>query len=88
MIATQWKSGLTSDEVFYGLIFSIVIALTLFSLMFYYLKRARLIEDTPTSRIRSAAQGYVELIGGVSAGDVGGQKRRSLVHLVFGLTIK
>lgn len=74
MIATQWKSGLTSDEVFFGLIFSIVIALALFSLIFYYLKRARLIEDTPTSRIRSAAQGYVELIGGVSAGEAGEQK--------------
>ncbi len=30
---------------------------------FYHLHRARLIEDTPTSRIRSAPQGYVELIG-------------------------
>ena len=28
-----------------------------------WLKIARLIEDTPTSRIRSAAQGYVELAG-------------------------
>jgi hypothetical protein len=30
---------------------------------FHHLHRARLIEDTPTSRIRSAPQGYVELIG-------------------------
>ena len=30
---------------------------------FYHLHRARLIEDTPTARIRSAPQGYVELIG-------------------------
>jgi hypothetical protein len=30
---------------------------------FRHLYRARLIEDTPTSRIRSAPQGYVELIG-------------------------
>lgn len=30
---------------------------------FRSMKRARLIEDTPTSRCRSAAQGYVELIG-------------------------
>lgn len=74
MIATQWKSGLTNDEVLFGLIISIVFALILFSLIFYYLKRARLIEDTPTSRIRSAAQGYVELIGGVSAGEAGEQK--------------
>lgn len=30
---------------------------------FAALKKARLIENTPTSRIRSAAQGYVELVG-------------------------
>lgn len=30
---------------------------------FYFIRRARIIEDTPTSRIRSAAQGYVELTG-------------------------
>jgi hypothetical protein len=40
-------------------------ALTLFLLYYAFrnLHRARLIEDTPTSRIRSAHQGYVELIG-------------------------
>lgn len=32
-------------------------------------KRVRLIEDTPTSRIRSAAQGYVELVGTVDVMD-------------------
>ncbi|MCU7917852.1 MAG: hypothetical protein KZQ88_13700 [Candidatus Thiodiazotropha sp. (ex Dulcina madagascariensis)] len=42
--------------------------LTLTSLLALYfafrnIHRARLIEDTPTSRIRSAPQGYVELIG-------------------------
>lgn len=31
--------------------------------IFHNLRRARIIEDTPTSKIRSAAQGYVELIG-------------------------
>ncbi len=37
---------------------------------FRQLHRARLIEDTPTSRIRSAAQGYVELEGrAVALGD-------------------
>lgn len=30
---------------------------------FYYFLRKRIIEDTPTARIRSAAQGYVELTG-------------------------
>ena len=31
--------------------------------IFHFIRRARLIEDTPTARVRSAAQGYLELIG-------------------------
>lgn len=47
-----------------------VITLRLFYLGFRQLHRARLIEDTPTSRIRSAAQGYAELEGrAVALGD-------------------
>lgn len=47
-----------------------VITLGLFYLGFRQLHRARLIEDTPTSRIRSAAQGYAELEGrAVALGD-------------------
>ncbi|MCB1936891.1 MAG: hypothetical protein KDF59_13210 [Nitrosomonas sp.] len=42
-----------------------IIALACFWFVFHYLKRARLIEDTPTSKIRSAAQGYVEIVGAV-----------------------
>ena len=38
-------------------------ALLAFYLAFLYFKRTRIIEDTPTSKIRSAAQGYVELTG-------------------------
>lgn len=40
-----------------------IIAVAAFYFAFSSLRRARLIEDTPTSKIRSAAQGYVELIG-------------------------
>ena len=40
-----------------------VLTLALFYFAFRNLHWARLIEDTPTSRIRSAHQGYVELIG-------------------------
>ncbi len=40
-----------------------VLALAAFVFTFRWLSRARLIEDIPTSRIRSAAQGYVELEG-------------------------
>lgn len=42
---------------------AIIITLALLRLCFLNLKKARLIEDTPTSKIRSAAQGYVELWG-------------------------
>ena len=38
-------------------------ALVLFWLAFRYLRQSRLIQDTPVSRIRSAAQGYVRLQG-------------------------
>lgn len=41
----------------------VVLALAAFVFTFRWLVRARLIEDVPTSRIRSAAQGYIELEG-------------------------
>lgn len=44
-------------------------ALTGVIVMIGQLRRARLIEDTPTSKIRSAAQGYVELHGFACAVD-------------------
>ena len=53
-----------APEGFWSLL-SVLTALALLALYFTFrnLHRARLIEDTPTSRIRSAHQGYVELIG-------------------------
>ncbi|MEW8507392.1 MAG: GIDE domain-containing protein [Candidatus Thiodiazotropha sp.] len=47
----------------------LLLLLTLLGLYFTFrnLHRARLIEDTPTSLIRSAPQGYVELIGEAAA---------------------
>lgn len=41
----------------------VIAAVAGFFLTFRFWKRARLIEDTPTSKIRSAAQGYVEIRG-------------------------
>src|SRR5690242_5297142 len=38
-------------------------ALAAFFTCFMYLRRERLLQDTPTARIRSAAQGFVELEG-------------------------
>jgi hypothetical protein len=66
-----WKSNLSSDEITFYLMTACMVGVVCFGLFFYYLKRSRLIEDTPTSRIRSAAQGYVELIGAVSVGEAG-----------------
>lgn len=42
---------------------ALLAAVASFAGVFLFLRRARLIEDTPTSRLRSAAQGYVELEG-------------------------
>jgi hypothetical protein len=67
----QWKASLSGDEVTLYLVITAVLALLLGGAIFHYLRRARLIEDTPTSRIRSAAQGYVELHGAVIDGEAG-----------------
>lgn len=45
------------------LVVSAVATVFCFFGIFRYYRRARLIEDTPTSKVRSAAQGYVELEG-------------------------
>lgn len=42
-----------------------LLSIAAFFLLWRFFKRSRLIEDTPTSRIRSAAQGFVELEGWV-----------------------
>lgn len=71
MIFEQWRTDLSRDEITFYLIAAFLLGVVCFALFFYYLKRSRLIEDTPTSKIRSAAQGYVELIGAVSVGEIG-----------------
>lgn len=48
-----------------------VVCLGALWLVFSRLQRFRIIADTPTARIRSAPQGYVELIGHVIAGEDG-----------------
>ncbi len=52
------------DDEFW-LIAAVIVGACLFGLWLWFrsMKRARLIEDTPTSKCRSAAQGYVELVG-------------------------
>ncbi len=70
MSVNSWLATLSSDEITLYLMAASAMMLACLALVFYYLKRARLIEDTPTSRIRSAAQGYVELIGTVSRSEM------------------
>ncbi len=58
--------NVANENQLFFLVFFVGAAFTCFWLVFHYLKRARLIEDTPTSKIRSAAQGFVEIMGTVS----------------------
>jgi len=52
-----------ADEFWIWTLILLVVGLACAYGIFYFIRRARIIEDTPTSRIRSAAQGYVELNG-------------------------
>ena len=69
---TDWKSIVltTSNGNFWFYFFgAVIISCVGFYFAFGFLKRARVIDDTPTSKIRSAAQGYVELVGRSKAMD-------------------
>lgn len=52
-----------SFEFGFWVVLMVILSVVSFFLVFYNWRRARLIEDVPTSLIRSAAQGYIELIG-------------------------
>ena len=54
---------LGNKEFWFITLFALAAASGGFYLAFHYLRRARIIEDTPTANIRSAHQGYVELTG-------------------------
>lgn len=62
----SWKAEIINAdtmEFMIWLIFAIIIAGISGFGIFRNVRRARIIEDTPTSKIRSAVQGYVEIIG-------------------------
>ncbi len=63
---SQWKSWVVTatpqDFWFWWAFLTIAATLSGYGI-FHFIRRARLIEDTPTAKIRSAAQGYLELIG-------------------------
>ncbi len=54
---------LDPSEFWLALIVLAAVAIAAFVAIFLFLKRANIVADTPTSRARSAAQGYVELSG-------------------------
>lgn len=53
----------SSQEFWLYSVLFMLVAIAGFYFAFEFFRRARVIEDTPTSKIRSAAQGYVELVG-------------------------
>jgi hypothetical protein len=59
----QSINSIAADDFWLLVIVSVIACLGGFWWWFRNIKRVRLIEDTPTSKCRSAAQGYVELVG-------------------------
>ncbi len=63
MPLTELILHLANEEFWAITLFSAIAALGGFYFTFHFLRRARIIEDTPTANIRSAHQGYAELAG-------------------------
>ena len=60
---TEWVYNSTSRDFWILTGALVVFTIIFFGCVFYFLYRKRIMEDTPTSKVRSAAQGYVELHG-------------------------
>ncbi|HEX5339414.1 MAG TPA: GIDE domain-containing protein [Gammaproteobacteria bacterium] len=60
---SHWITDSPTADFWYTAVLICAIAVVAFFAAFYFWKRLRLVEDTPKSLIRSAAQGYVELQG-------------------------
>ena len=58
-----WAETASPDDFWKVAITLVLLTVACFIGAFYFLIRKRIIQDTPTSKIRSAAQGYVELKG-------------------------
>lgn len=66
MLPPEWAARVIQAdpvEFWSGTLFVVAVTVAALYGVVRFLRRARIIEDTPTSRIRSAAQGYVELVG-------------------------
>jgi len=60
---SEWARSSPTQEFWIIAILAIIASLVGIFAGFYYLTRKRILENIPTSKIRSAAQGYLELIG-------------------------
>ena len=60
---SEWILQAPADDFWQWVIFLTIASVAGFFGAFYFFLRKRIIEDTPTSKIRSAAQGYTELSG-------------------------
>ena len=60
---SEWAHTAKADDFWLFVILLVLAAIGSFIFAYVYLIRKRIIQDTPTSKVRSAAQGYIELIG-------------------------
>ena len=58
-----WAQTAPTDDFWFSLVTLAAVSVWCFYYAFFFLRKKRLITDTPTSKVRSAAQGYVELAG-------------------------
>ncbi|MDH3355496.1 MAG: GIDE domain-containing protein [Chromatiales bacterium] len=66
LIPVEWATGVIEAEripFWAGTVLLLIVSVVTLYLVFRFHHRIRMISDTPTSKIRSAAQGYVELEG-------------------------
>lgn len=59
----SWLSDMSPEDFEFAVVSCILVAIISLYLLFHNWKRMRIIEDTPTAKLRSAHQGYVKLIG-------------------------
>ena len=59
----SWLSDMSPEEFEFSLISCILVAIISLHSLVRNWRRMRLIEDTPTAKLRSAHQGYVKLVG-------------------------
>ena len=59
----DWANTASADDFWQTAIFIALLSIGSFVAAFNFLIKKRIIQDIPTSRVRSAAQGYVELSG-------------------------